>query len=163
MGIIGYQQSLTQTSTTVKCNTFKDKIDSMAGPDAELSGGYAQVSGYTYSTPACTSGACDSQDLSKLAAALEETPVSVCVNAGAFTQALGMITPVVSCPQRNVAAWLQMSKIIASWLLDSTPLLPPHIGLFAIRGQAVGVRRATSIWSMTRTPVGWPMMQLFQL
>merc|ERR1711953_197171 len=94
---IGYQQSLTQTSTTVKCNTFKDKIDSMAGPDAELSGGYAQVSGYTYATPACTSGACDSQDLSKLAAALEETPVSVCVNAGAWNDYTGGVMSSAQC------------------------------------------------------------------
>merc|ERR1712054_423900 len=43
---IGYQQSLTESSTTVACSTFSDKISSMAGPDAELSGGYAQVSGY---------------------------------------------------------------------------------------------------------------------
>merc|ERR1711920_969086 len=80
-----------------KCNTFKDKIDSMAGPDAELSGGYAQVSGYTYATPACTSGACDKQDLSKLAAALEETPVSVCVNAGSWNDYTGGVMSSAQC------------------------------------------------------------------
>merc|ERR1711957_76424 len=47
------------------------------------------VSGYTYATPACTSGACDTQDLAKLAAALEETPVSICVNAGAWNDYTG--------------------------------------------------------------------------
>merc|ERR1712048_330981 len=56
---------------------------------AELSGGYAQVSGYTYATPACTSGSCANQDLAKLAAALEETPVSICVNAGAWNDYTG--------------------------------------------------------------------------
>merc|ERR1711920_215075 len=80
-----------------KCNTFKDKIDSMAGPDAELSGGYAQVSGYTYATPVCTSGACDAQDLSKLAAALEEPPVSVCVNAGAWNDYTGGVMSSAQC------------------------------------------------------------------
>merc|ERR1711907_387063 len=41
---IGYQQSLTESDATVACSTFKNQIDTMAGPDAQLSGGYAQVS-----------------------------------------------------------------------------------------------------------------------
>jgi hypothetical protein len=94
---IGYQQSLTETSTTVSCDTFKTQIDSMAGADAQLSGGYAQVSGYTYATPACTSGACDSQDLSKLAASLEETPVSICVNAGSWNDYTGGVMSSAQC------------------------------------------------------------------
>merc|ERR1712023_360729 len=94
---IGYQQSLTQTSTTVSCNEFTTQIDSMAGADAELSGGYAQVSGYTYATPACTSGACDTQDLSKLAAALEETPVSICVNAANWNDYTGGVMSSAQC------------------------------------------------------------------
>jgi C1A family cysteine protease len=79
---IPYEQSLTASSTTAACPTTK--VEALAGPNAALSGGYAKVTGYTYATPACTSGACDKQDLNKLAAALEETPVSVCVNAGAW-------------------------------------------------------------------------------
>merc|ERR1711862_448901 len=89
--------SLTASSTTVACKKFKNQIDSMAGPDAELSGGYAQVSGYTYATPACTSGACDSQDLKKLAAALEETPVSVCVHGGAWDDYTGGVMTSAQC------------------------------------------------------------------
>jgi len=69
----------------------------MAGPDAQLSGGYAQVSGYTYATPACTSGSCKNQDLSKLAAALEETPVSVCVNAGSWNDYTGGVMSSLQC------------------------------------------------------------------
>merc|ERR1711862_318217 len=85
--------SLTASSTTVACKKFKSQIDSMAGADAELSGGFAQVSVYTYATPACTSGSCANQDLKKLAAALEETPVSVCVNAGAWNDyTVGVMT-----------------------------------------------------------------------
>merc|ERR1712242_144513 len=75
----------------------KSKIDTMAGPDAQLSGGYAQVTGYAYATPPCTSGACASQDLKKLAAALEETPVSVCVNAGAWNDYTGGVMSSAQC------------------------------------------------------------------
>merc|ERR1711957_609003 len=95
---IGYQQDLVASSATVACSTFESKIEAIAGADASLSGGYATVSGYTYATPACTSGACDTQDLAKLAAALEETPVSICVNAGAWIQHHCTNT-VLDCPQ----------------------------------------------------------------
>jgi C1A family cysteine protease len=94
---IGYEQSLTASSTTVACSTFSTKISGMAGADAELSGGYAQVSGYTYATPACTSGACASQDLDKLKAALEETPVSVCVNAASWNDYTGGVMTSAQC------------------------------------------------------------------
>lgn len=94
---IGYQQALTASSTTVACSTFTTQINSMAGADAQLSGGYAKVSGYTYATPACTSGACASQDLAKLAASLEETPVSVCVNAGAWNDYTGGVMSSSQC------------------------------------------------------------------
>merc|ERR1712066_325011 len=94
---IGYEQSLTASSTTVACSTFTDQINSMAGADAQLSGGYAQVSGYTYATPACTSGACANQDLDKLAASLEETPVSVCVNAGSWNDYTGGVMSSAQC------------------------------------------------------------------
>merc|ERR1712110_1101255 len=85
------------SSTTVACSTFKTKIDTMARADAQLSGGFAQVSGYSYATPACTSGACANQDLAKLAAALEETPVSICVNAGAWNDYTGGVMSSSQC------------------------------------------------------------------
>merc|ERR1712195_162356 len=94
---IRYQQDLVASSATVNCSTFESKIEAMAGADAQLSGGYAQVSGYTYATPACTSGACDTQDLAKLAAALEETPVSICVNAGAWNDYTGGVMSSAQC------------------------------------------------------------------
>jgi C1A family cysteine protease len=94
---IGYQQSLTESDATVNCSTFQSKIDTMAGAEAQLSGGFAQVSGYTYATPACTSGSCKNQDLKKLAAALEETPVSVCVNAGAWNDYTGGVMTSSQC------------------------------------------------------------------
>merc|ERR1711881_365586 len=46
---IPYNQSLTATSATVACPTAK--VEALAGPDAELSGGYAAVTGYSYATP----------------------------------------------------------------------------------------------------------------
>merc|ERR1711957_703827 len=42
-------------------------------------------------------GACDSQDLEKLSAALEETPVSVCVNAGAWDDYTGGVLSSSAC------------------------------------------------------------------
>merc|ERR1712007_335194 len=72
-------------------------IAEMDGPNAQLIGGYAKVTGYSYATPACTSGACANQDLDKLAAALEETPVSVCVNAGAWNDYTGGVLTSAAC------------------------------------------------------------------
>jgi C1A family cysteine protease len=109
---IGYQQSLTAQDATVACSTFTDKINSMAGADAQLSGGFAQVSGYSYATPACTSGACASQDLQKLAAALEETPVSICVNAGAWNDYTGGVMSSSQCG--SMAADMQDHCVMAT-------------------------------------------------
>merc|ERR1712137_1499463 len=98
---------------------FKDKISTMAGPDAQLSGGYAQVSGYTYATPACTSGACASRDLKKLAAALEETPVSICVNAGAWDDYTGGVMSSSQCG--SMAADMQDHCVMATGFNTTAP------------------------------------------
>merc|ERR1712226_601719 len=76
---------------TVACMTTQ--VEAINGTMQVLQGGYAAVSGYTYATPACTgTSLCKNQDLDKLAAALEETPVSVCVNAGAWNAYTGFNT-----------------------------------------------------------------------
>merc|ERR1712124_207956 len=75
----------------------KKKVEALAGPDAALSGGYAAVTGYSYATPPCTSGACSSQDLTKLQQALEETPVSICVNAGTWNDYTGGVMTSAQC------------------------------------------------------------------
>jgi len=116
---IGYQQSLTASSTTVACSTFTTQINSMAGADAQLSGAYAQVSGYSYATPACTSGACASQDLTKLAAALEETPVSICVNAGAWNDYTGGVMSSSQCG--NMGASYQDHCVMATGFNTTAP------------------------------------------
>merc|ERR1712054_680630 len=87
--------SLTESTATKKCMTLK--VAEIDGPNQQLTGGFAQVTGYTYATPACTSGACANQDLDKLAAALEETPVSVCVNAGAWNDYTGGVMSSSQC------------------------------------------------------------------
>merc|ERR1712167_562889 len=80
--------SLTEATDTVACMT--SQVEAIDGPNQMLSGGYAAVTGYTYATPACTgTSLCKNQDLDKLQAALEETPVSVCVNAGAWNSYTG--------------------------------------------------------------------------
>lgn len=116
---IGYQQSLTESSATVACSTIQSKIDTMAGADAQLSGGYAQVSGYSYATPACTSGSCANQDLAKLAAALEETPVSVCVNAGAWNDYTGGVMSSSQCG--NMGADYQDHCVMATGFNATAP------------------------------------------
>merc|ERR1712010_57896 len=63
----------------------------------ELSGGYAQVTGYKYAVPPCTSGACTSQDLKGFAEALEETPLSICVNAGTWNDYTGGVMTSAAC------------------------------------------------------------------
>ena len=92
---IPYEQSLTESDATAACPTAK--VNQITGAMEQLSGGYAQLTGYKYATPACTSGACDNQDLDKLAAALENTPVSVCVNAGQWNDYTGGVMTSAAC------------------------------------------------------------------
>lgn len=92
---IPYAQSLTASSTTEACPT--DLVKQIDGPDQTLSGGFAAVSDYHYATKPCTSGACEDQDLDALAAALEETPVSICVNAGAWNDYTGGVMTSAAC------------------------------------------------------------------
>jgi len=92
---IPYAESLTKSQATEACPTAL--VQAMDGPAARLIGGFASVSGYTYATPPCTSGACSSQDLEKLSAALEETPVSVCVNAGVWDDYTGGVLTSSAC------------------------------------------------------------------
>merc|ERR1719263_853992 len=92
---IPYEQSLTETQNTKACPTTK--VDAITGELAQLQGGYAQVAGYKYAVKPCTSGACEHQDLKGLAAALEETPLSVCVNAGAWNDYTGGVMSSAAC------------------------------------------------------------------
>jgi C1A family cysteine protease len=92
---IPYGQSLTESSNTLACPT--SKVTAIDGELEQLSGGYAKVSGYHYATPPCTSGGCTKQDLGKLVAALETTPVSVCVNAGAWNDYTGGVMTSAAC------------------------------------------------------------------
>jgi C1A family cysteine protease len=92
---IPYEQSLTQSESTMACP--KSKVDQITGEYEELSGSYAQVSGYSYAVKPCTSGACENQDLTGLAAALEKTPLSVCVNAGVWNDYTGGVLTSAAC------------------------------------------------------------------
>jgi len=92
---IPYEQSLTETENTKACP--KAKVEAINGEMEELSGSYAQVSGFSYAVPPCTSGACENQNLDMLAAALEKTPVSVCVNAGTWNDYTGGVLTAAAC------------------------------------------------------------------
>jgi len=92
---VPYQQSLTQTSRTLACPT--ETIAAIDGEYKQLTGGYAAVKGYHYAVTPCTSGGCTTQDLSALQAALETTPVSVCVNAGTWNDYTGGVMTSAAC------------------------------------------------------------------
>merc|ERR1711907_315929 len=98
---MGYNQSLTESSATVACPTAK--VEALDGPDAQLSGGFAAVTGFSYATPPCTSGECWSQDLTKFAQALEESPVSICVNAGNWNDYTGGVMTSKQCGSMGAA------------------------------------------------------------
>lgn len=92
---IPYEQSLTETTSTASCP--KSKVEAMSGPYMELSGGYAQVTGYSYAIPPCTEGTCEHQDLKGLATALQESPVSICVNAETWNDYTGGVLTSAAC------------------------------------------------------------------
>merc|ERR1712083_652050 len=69
----------------------------ITGEYEQLSGSYAQVTGYSYAVKPCTSGSCEHQDLKAFAAALEHTPLSVCVNAGAWNDYTGGVLTSAAC------------------------------------------------------------------
>merc|ERR1739845_181508 len=87
--------SLTESENTVACPT--SKVDQIDGSMEQLSGGFAQVTGYKYAVTPCTSGACANQNSKAFAAALEKTPVSVCVNAGAWNDYTGGVMTSAAC------------------------------------------------------------------
>jgi len=92
---IPYEQSLTQSAGTLACP--KTKVEAINGEMKQLQGGYAQVSGYSYAVPPCTQGTCANQDLKAFAAALERTPLSICVNAGAWNDYNGGVMTSAAC------------------------------------------------------------------
>jgi C1A family cysteine protease len=92
---IPYAQSLTESENTVACPSAK--VAQITGEMEELSGSYAQVSGYSYAVTPCTSGACTTQNLKGFAAALEKTPLSVCVNAGVWNDYTGGVLTSAAC------------------------------------------------------------------
>merc|ERR1711959_861943 len=90
---IPYEQSLTHTTGTKPCPVGKVQ---RIGEDTRT-GGFAQVTGYSFVTPPCYRGACKNQDLRALAAALEHSPVSICLNAGVFADYKGGVVTAKSC------------------------------------------------------------------
>ena len=98
---IPYQQSLTESTDTVACP--KEKVAAMDGPYMQLSGGYAAVTGYSYAVKPCTEGSCENQDLKGLATALEESPISVCVNAGVWNDYTGGVLSAAACGPMGAA------------------------------------------------------------
>merc|ERR1711879_504547 len=82
----------------------KSKVDQITGEFEKLSGSFAQVSGYSYAVKPCTSGACENQDLTGLAAALEKTPLSVCVNAGVWNDYTGGVLTSAACGSMGAAS-----------------------------------------------------------
>jgi len=112
-----YMQSLTATSATQACNTAK--VAAIDGPMMQLTGGYAAVSGYHYATTPCTSGTCANQDLAALQAAIETTPVSVCVNAASWNDYTGGVMTSAACG--SMAAKAQDHCVMATGFNTTAP------------------------------------------
>merc|ERR1719379_2981042 len=53
--------------------------------------------GCKYATAPCTQGSCENQDLQKFQESLERTPVSICVNAGAWNDYTGGVMSSAAC------------------------------------------------------------------
>jgi len=79
----------------------KAQVTAIDGPLKQLQGGFATVSGYSYAVPPCTRTSkdptCASQDLKGFAAALEKTPLSICVNAGSWNEYTGGVMSSAAC------------------------------------------------------------------
>jgi len=99
---IPYMQSLTQVTPTMACPTAK--VKAITGELKQLQGSYAQLSGYKYAVAPCTSGACANQDLKGFAAALEESPLSICVNAGTWNEYTGGVLTAAACGSMGAAS-----------------------------------------------------------
>jgi len=92
---IPYEQSLTESEETKTCPT--EEVNAIDGELEQLSGSYVQLAGFNYAVTPCTEGACNHQDLKALAAALEKTPVSVCVNAVVWNDYTGGVLTSAGC------------------------------------------------------------------
>jgi len=114
---IPYEQSLTEQTATKACPT--EKVAQINGTMEQLSGGFAKVTGYSYAVPPCTQGACTDQDLKGLAAALEETPISVCVNAGNWDDYSGGVMTSAACG--NMGADYQDHCVMATGFNTTAP------------------------------------------
>jgi len=114
---IPYEQSLTESTPTMACPT--SKVNAINGPLEQLSGGYATVVGYHYAVAPCTSGPCTSQNLGNLAAALETTPISVCVNAGVWNDYIGGVLTSKACG--NMGADYQDHCVMATGFNTTAP------------------------------------------
>jgi len=90
-----YTQSMIESTETKLCEP--EKLAVFKGADATLAGAYATVTDWNYVIPECELGACDSQDMTGLAAAAAEGPVSICVNAGAWNDYTGGILTDAAC------------------------------------------------------------------
>lgn len=92
---IPYEQSMTNTTqVTLSCPSAKVQH---IGQMPSETGGFAKVTGYSYAVPPCFEGACQSQDLQALAAALERTPVAISVNDKVWSDYVGGVLTAKAC------------------------------------------------------------------
>ena len=94
-----YEQSLTPDDecTGPECTKACDKDVRALPADFEYVGPYAAVAGYGYAVPECDVGTCDDQDTDALRARVEKSPVSVCLNAGAWDDYTGGVLSEAAC------------------------------------------------------------------
>jgi len=93
-----YVQSMYTECTAASCTEACSSIDLSALQTYEqLTGYYAQVTGYSYATPACT-GSCSSQNMTLLAQNIATNgPASVCVDASTWNLYTGGVVSAATC------------------------------------------------------------------
>lgn len=94
-----YIQSMTDQCLGKRCTESCDDIhlDTLK-TKSSLTGYYATVTDYSFAVPQCTSGACDNQNMTALASAIESHgPASICLNAAQWSSYTGGVMSVEQC------------------------------------------------------------------
>jgi len=94
-----YMQSMYKSCSSLSC-TYSCSNYNMTALQTygDYTGPYAAVSGFSYATPACTSGACASQNMSLLAANVQTYgPASICVDASTWGDYTGGVLTQNAC------------------------------------------------------------------
>jgi hypothetical protein len=94
-----YVQSMTTQCLGPRCTEACTDLDiDILQTESRLTGPFATVTGYDYATPACSSGACNTQNMTLLAQNIAtHGPASICVNAANWNSYTGGVLTEAAC------------------------------------------------------------------